>query len=51
MKDQKLFDSNFTFYRGVSRSQNGFATTNAIENITDFKILEKCIFSDHLALK
>ena len=40
-------DSDFTFYRGKSRSQNDVVLSNCIEYIKSFNILEKRIYSDH----
>ena len=46
----KHFDTNFTFYRGMSRSQNDMVISNCIEMFSSFKILEKRIYSDHVPI-
>ena len=43
----KSFQSNFTFFRGKSQSQNDLMLSNAIGIVDSFTILEKEIYSDH----
>ena len=43
----KSFDSNFTFFRGSSRSQNDLVLSNATNIVNSFSILDKEIYSDH----
>ena len=43
----RVFDSKYTCYRGEFRSQNDVAITNCIDNVEEFNILEKLIYSDH----
>ena len=45
--DSKQFSSDFTFYRGKSRSQNDLVLSNAPDMIKSFTIKEKQIYSDH----
>ena len=45
--DSKSFDSNFTFFRGSSRSQNDLVMSNAIRIVDSFSIVDKKIYSDH----
>ena len=44
---EKSFDTNFTFYRGMKKSQNDLTITNDLDMIEDLKINQKLIFSDH----
>ena len=46
----KQFDSNFTFYRGTSRSQNDLVISNSISMFHSFEILDKQIYSDHVPI-
>ena len=41
------FDSNYTFYRGQSKSQNDLAFSNDVSSILSFSIHQKLIQSDH----
>ena len=43
----KVYDSDFTFFSGNRMSQNDWCLTNNMDIITEFKILPKCIYSDH----
>ena len=45
----KMFESKFSFYRGDLCSQNDLVLTNNPNLISSFKILEKCMYSDHCA--
>ena len=42
-----VFDSEFTFFSGNRKSQNDWCLTSDLNSITDFRILPKCIYSDH----
>ena len=46
----RVFDSNFTFYRGRVKSQNDWCASNSIKSIETFKILPKTLLSDHTPL-
>ena len=45
--NSKSFDSNFTFFRGTSRSQNDLVVSNAVGMVDSLLILDKQIYSDH----
>ena len=45
--NSKSFDSNFTFFRGTSRSQNDLVVSNAVGIVDSLSILDKQIYSDH----
>ena len=45
--NDKLFDTDFTYYRGNVRSQNDLVFSNNIDVIESMKILGKQIYSDH----
>ena len=45
--ESKRFDSNFTFFRGDTRSQNDLVMSNAISIVESLTIMEKDIYSDH----
>ena len=45
--NDKVYDSNFTYYSGNRKSQNDWCLTNDIGLISDFTILPKKIYSDH----
>ena len=45
--NDKNFDSKFTYYRGRLRSQNDTILSNTVEDIKEFHIMERFIFSDH----
>ena len=40
-------DSKFTYYKGSNRSQNDLCICNNIQDVIEFKILDKVIYSDH----
>ena len=44
------FDSDYTFFRGKTKSQNDWCVTNSVQNITKFKILPRIVVSDHAPL-
>ena len=46
----KIFESDFTFFRGKLKSQNDWCVTNSIENIDSFLIIPKLSVSDHCPL-
>ena len=46
LRDQH-FDSKFTCYRGMFRSQNDIAFTNNLRTISTFQIMDKLLESDH----
>ena len=48
--DTKQFASNFTFFRGKSRSQNDLILSNAIDMVNSLDILERECYSDHTLL-
>ena len=48
--DAKTFDSNFTFLRGRSKSQNDWCVTNSVDLINSFSIVQKLSVSDHSPL-
>ena len=43
----KLFDTNFRYLRGTSKSQNDWPITNSVDTIDSFYIITKLKFSDH----
>ena len=45
--ETKKMDSNFTFFRGKSRSQNDLILSNTIDTVESLTILDKEIYSDH----
>ena len=45
--NEKNFDSKFTYYRGRLRSQNDTILSYTVEDIKEFHIMERVIFSDH----
>ena len=45
--NDKVLDSQFTCYRGKLRSQNDLMLSNKLEEIKEFQIMEKYIYSDH----
>ena len=45
--NNKIFDTDFTFFRGKLRSQNDTCLSNNIDMIDTFSILDKNVYSDH----
>ena len=43
----KCFDTNYTYFRGLSKSQNDWCITNSIDSVVSFKIIPKLPVSDH----
>ena len=45
--NNKICDTNFTFYRGNMKSQNDITLTNRIDRVNSMTVEPKLIFSDH----
>ena len=45
--DRRTFDSGFTFFRSINKSQIDIAATNDMNSVKKFQILQKLSISDH----